>query len=774
MNSRHGLFSTKNRRMRLIALLLTLLLMVELLPVSAFGTSADVNRTPLEENTVVLDTENVSNKTDENLVSGEEDADWHVKISEAVWKGLESAENNEKMPVWIWFSDIDQQEIDKQVEEVTNLSIDSLLTSYAPVPDELRAALGEELEKTENDGQRGPVERTLKDYINETSAQREVEYQQTKAYIRARRNTAIEAYKAKNEALIKELALPEDEIVFQSQLTPSVIVNLTRDQLQTVAKSANVVSVEFYDDTNYAPPYYPNQKETMRVNMAYDYTGLTGNGINVLMLDHGLVRSDADYYNRVNPANIRVVYNEALYSLDELYVYEDTYFHYHPNLVAGAMQYYASDVNIFSASKFILSDVEWAIANLDIQLVNGSVNMGSSSTYLADAYAKWFDAIVSTYDLTLIASAGNSESWQSSGWPNVISPSSGYNSIAAGAYRAGTNNIVESMYNYRYNPISGSNLVNYKPDLVVAAPSTSEASPALSGIVAMMLELKPSLAAYPELIKAILMASCHRKITPFNGTSQETMEDGLTQRQGAGAVDAFRAISIVVLGNYGVRNIATGYTDINIGQLGAAGNNVNVSIAWLRENTCTLNNNRTSTLGTLQELELSILSGNDTIGTSAKQNAGKQLVYFTSRPSDHTIRVTKTSQNTEPVRYAYAWSLENSTFDQVYDISVSVTDLEYDNSEFTYNTILFSDSMGFYHNKPLYVTIIKYSNTGAELDSETYTVTMNTSAHGYLTSIEQSVNSFAENEYLEVIVYRDSATQNLLSRQVVSPVIFEF
>mgnify|MGYP003106346216 CR=1 FL=1 len=54
--------------------------------------------------------------------------------------------------------------------------------------------------------------------------------------------------------------LPAKGIVFQSELTPSAIVNLTKGQIVETAKSAEAVSVDLYDDTMYEPPIYPDQR----------------------------------------------------------------------------------------------------------------------------------------------------------------------------------------------------------------------------------------------------------------------------------------------------------------------------------------------------------------------------------------------------------------------------------------------------------------------------------------------------------------------------------
>lgn len=301
--------------------------------------------------------------------------------------------------------------------------------------------------------------------------------------------------------------------------------------------------------------------------------------------------------------------------------------------------------------------------NCDIQLINGSINLGTFTKYTGDAPAKWYDGLVSSNHVTLIASAGNSKAWQEPGWPQVISPASGYNSIAAGAYSTNGNSENDVMFDYRYNPTESSDLVCYKPDMVIAANSTSEASPSLSGIVSMLIQLKPSLAANPELIKAILMASCHRKVKPAAGTGeQENIGEGLTQRQGAGAIDAYRAVSIVLQERYGLNEITSGSLDSTPVQV-ADGHNVNVSLAWLRKNTNASDSPNSGTvLGTQQELDLGVYADSELVASSVKRNAGKQMVYFPSSAlnDQYTIRVTKAGENLEPVRYAYAWSTEDN------------------------------------------------------------------------------------------------------------------
>lgn len=627
---------------RFISILLVFILMASLVPISANAGNID------------------SLEMSEEVQS----ISWEDKIDEHLWDKMEYSDNDDKISVWIWFSDIDQKEVDKQVEKSTGLTTDNLAITYNSVPDDLVKALEDASEKTDNDAQLKLTADKLKAYIDSTTTQRKLEQQRTNTYIKAHRNASRDLYVEKNGSIIKELNLPEDEIIFQSQLTPSAIVNLTKNQILDVAKSDEVISVDFYDDSQQIAPMCENQKLSMRTDIVQEQFGLTGEGVNVLMNDYGCVRSDVSYYETIsNPDNINLIYNKKFYTPTEPSDIPKNTANYHANLVAATMQAFSPDVNIYSIGYACYTDIEWALLNCDIDLINGSINYGTFTNYTSNPPAKWFDALVSAYNITLIASAGNSESWQDDGWPHVISPSSGYNSIAVSAYSAKGNPDNDRMFNYRYNPTTGSDWVCYKPDMVIAANSTSEASPSLSGIVSMLIQLKPSLASNPELIKAILMASCHRKVKPAAGTGeQEEMTAGLTQRQGSGAVDAYRALSIVLQERYGLGEITSGSIDPASMRI-EEGNNVNVSLAWLRQNTNNSDSPSGGTiLGTLQELELSVYCGSDLIGTSAKANTGKQMVYFPSSAlsNQYKIRVTKLSQNDEPVRYAYAWSTEDN------------------------------------------------------------------------------------------------------------------
>ena len=228
------------------------------------------------------------------------------------------------------------------------------------------------------------------------------------------------------------------------------------------------------------------------------------------------------------------------------------------------------------------------------------------------------------------------------------------------------------MYYYSsYNDFGGC----AKPDLVAPANmlggGTSSSAPFVSGIIGLMLELRPSLAAYPQVIKAILLASCHHKALPAEGTGDatETMEQGLTDKQGAGVVDPYRAISITGSGSYGIRTLTgtTASTSINIAQPAYNASGLNVSIAWLRANTMTSSDHNSAinvTPATAHNIDLSLLSGSAILKSSANTNSSTEMVYYSSPTSTsaYTVKIDKVDSVSGTVKVGYAWSLDNERF----------------------------------------------------------------------------------------------------------------
>lgn len=582
---------------------------------------------------------------------------WKSKMNNALCERIETLNDDDLVSVWVWFEEADIQEVEEEAKKLSGISFENLNTysGQTNLINELNSSLDSFHLATQNT----EVSDIWMEYLKTTEEQRKQESKSNNSFRRIKRKLLSEEYLRHNSRIMDKIGINKESIVFESSFTPSAILKLTKSQIQDIA-SMDVVSDIYLDEFDEAPePDINTEKESMRVDYVADYFHLTGDGIKALLIDTDYIRPDLfPSYEFTNLSKVYNIYNQQFYSITDVSNLS-TLYREHGTMVASVLQNYAPNIEMFGTTCYAYNDIEWALNNLDIDIINGSVNYSCPSDYLDEVHARWYDALVANTNTVLIASAGNSQQWLATNWPNVISPACCYNSIAVGAYKANGGAENNERQPFRYNPINSSTLVCYKPDVLISSGSTSAAAPALTGIISYLFEIRPSLINEPEAVKAIIMASSHRKVKPsasLDGEIPEYISEGLTQRQGAGAVDAYRALRIVLNQTYGVGEVTNGTVTLDTEIKPRYDDNVNISIAWHRQNT---GSPYSVTLGTLQELELDVYDSDDNlVKYSHTTNSGKQMVYLPEVPKNtiYNARVTKTTVNSEAVQFGYAWS----------------------------------------------------------------------------------------------------------------------
>ena len=307
--------------------------------------------------------------------------------------------------------------------------------------------------------------------------------------------------------------------------------------------------------------------------------------------------------------------------------------------------------------------------NIENLITQGAVVINASwgDTERSSVYTdreKWIDHISPYHGVSFVKSAGNNGSF-------ITCPGMAYNAITVGAY---TSNGTDNIYDDEMRPFSSfDNVINNitgceKPDMIagndfittVATSNTSYSAPVITGIIALMIEFEPSLATEPEAIKAILMASSHRKVI---SNPEEFMSQGITNKQGAGAPNAYEAICIIARGQYGIRELAYDTEDEFSIDVPSFGDNVNFGIAWRQDNYMgsehSSNNLNDVYMGYIHNINLFIYREPSLLltGSSTLENSSTEMVYFSKLPLDenYNIHVTKNYFG-YPVRYAYAWN----------------------------------------------------------------------------------------------------------------------
>ena len=553
---------------------------------------------------------------------------------------------NEKIPVWIWYKDINQTQVDNIVKTRTGLTAENAAVDYAmPSP-----ALLNSLQNEEPGSQA-----QMQAYLAATAQARALEAQRADTLIMTRREVAREQYNVKSAEIIEEVNLDADDIIFKSQYAPVVIAEMTKSEIAAIAKNNYIEKIEIYEEPviETADEFSESPfKETLKIPDIRDTMGLYGENVKVGIADDGRVEGT---HSEFENSNITYLGNEQTGS--------------HATLMARIIcgeNGIAPDANCYSTN-YGLETIE-ELLSYGVQLINISIIY----TYIYGSYSQydaWFDHLVSQHSVTIVCAVGNDATTNS----YVASPALANNVISVGAYddNGTPQNYSDDILNAtsRYDQGTGVS----KPDLVslrtISYGGTSAATAVTTGIIALMLELKPSLAYQPQAIKAILLASCQRKVQNPAGVAAETMAQGITDRQGAGAVDVWNAICIISQGQYGYGTFSGAEEARYFVQPPYGASNMNVSVAWLRNNTASGSHNSVSnvTAGTQHNINLQVYRGETLAGSSALANSSTEMAYIplSSTSTQYKLRLYKAdTTNTESVRYAYAWSTDNMRYNE--------------------------------------------------------------------------------------------------------------
>lgn len=392
-------------------------------------------------------------------------------------------------------------------------------------------------------------------------------------------------------------------------------------------------------------------KETLGLDDVYSKVGLTGQSVKVGITDAG-----------TPVPNNEITYTEVGTNL----VQNNSHGTNTARAIASSEVGIAPNVTLY-ATDYFFSNIEQLIST-GVKVINASIGWSADGENYS-SFDKWFDHITSQHRILLVCSAGNNGDTQS----RILSPAMAFNVVTVGEYtdnNTGNNQSDDYLYlKSSYNNLTGCE----KPDLIAPANvlggGTSTSAPIVTGIVALMLEFKPSLASFPEVIKAILLASSQRKVINPTGVAAETMSQGITDRQGVGAVDAWNAICIIAREQYGYGSFSGAEETRNFVQPKYGATNMNVSIAWLRNNTASGEhaNYNNVTAGVQKNLNLSVHNNNTVVGQSNLANSSTEMAYFPlSNTSDkYQLRISNADiSNTDSVRYAYAWSTDKMTYQE--------------------------------------------------------------------------------------------------------------
>lgn len=293
------------------------------------------------------------------------------------------------------------------------------------------------------------------------------------------------------------------------------------------------------------------------------------------------------------------------------------------------------------------------LIDMGMMVINLSWGDKETDEDMYGRWAQWLDHLSSHNAVTFVKSAGNGLYKD-----EITAPGSAYNIITVGNVNGTRMDSEYSSGNY------GTGC--FKPDMVAPGrcgyqfSQTSFSAAYVTGTVALMLELNPALAAYPQAIKAILMAGCFEKATDAQANIRAATGSELRKWQGAGIVNIVNVLSIVKYKQYeiGYMPVSLNETEILFKEPVYGASKLNVSLAWRRDVEATgVGGWSKLTLGNRQDLDLYLYDDNVLVAESRLGNSSTEMVAYDNLDSNsiYKIKIERDSDIPEPVHYAYAW-----------------------------------------------------------------------------------------------------------------------
>ncbi len=597
----------------------------------------------------------------------QEAAAWQSKVDPYLLSQMQATD--QKLPVWLWMEDIDQEEVEQEVYQRTGLNESNLSVIAEPLPQPLAAEVANLAAEAEASSE---VKAEFRAYLSRTAPARAVEAQRVDAYLEEMRAVQSEMLTEQNAATFAQLNIPEEDVILTETLAPVYIVMLDAEDIERLAKHPGVTAIYFYDmetpaqaDFSWTPELSSSQitgtlNATTLGRIRTD-VGLTGSGVKLGIIDGGMVQAHSEI-----PSS-RITYITPTGQSDNTHATNVA-------RIAAGSNGVAPAASIYSSYGVVIGDNDLQPTNNN--MINAITNQCEAGVQVAnysqkydryhdqtpsdekiyvfnDASEQYLDYIVRTKKMTFVVAAGNERGV-------IHCPGVAYNIITVGGLI--NNDTSDPDDDYMYTRTSYDNGDGcFKPDLIADQPGdgTSYAAPVVTGTVALLYQLRPALKTQPEAVKAILLASCHRKAvvdTEYNEDSYEYMTDGLTDHQGAGVFDPYRAIAIAGSGHYGYRTMGSTQTEesIRFQQPAYDSEGLNVSLAWSSPGNTSPTAN----------LNLRLYRGSTLLKSSNLANSSTEMVYVTpsNTSTNYTINVKRQSATGQSVRYAYAFSVDHTRY----------------------------------------------------------------------------------------------------------------
>ena len=570
------------------------------------------------------------------------------KISEELAKAMETMDDDDTVSVMVWFEDIDTEAISAKAEKNVGYTQEDIKKAEDAVP-----AINEAVFDLSGTA----YTTAINDYKEATKAERLEVLKMQNDLTYTKRQLCKEAYTKYNTEQVGIAKISNSSITFKSSFSPIVIADLTTNELFDLSEKENIFFIGL-NDAGEQEPELSYAVPAIQADYTRDTLGFDGYGVKIGLLDVGNVGS----HSELTSSQITNIFPNG--TIEE-HSTKTARIICGSNGVAPNAQVFATYIDT-SEGRTVYTEIERLI-NQGVSVINYSMGDKTRSSYYTE-YEKWLDHVAHQHKVTFVKSAGNK------GIDSVVTPPGlAYNVITVGGTdtKLTSNRSDDTMYNISES--TGSSSANggtagcAKPDFLAHAVmwsgnpvdrGTSLAAPMVTGLIAQMIEYKPTIATSPALIKAILTVSTDKKVLPGgNSAVSEEWAGTITAQQGAGQVNAKNAMSTLGKNRYATGTMSSGTVSKTF-TVSSSDSWIRYSVAWTRRNTVSgTHTGGGYTTAVAPNLKLQVYNpSNTSMGLSNIPTSSVELVHFTvGSTGTHTAKITRMDSGTNTFDYAVAW-----------------------------------------------------------------------------------------------------------------------
>ena len=481
----------------------------------------------------------------------------------------------------------------------------------------------------------------------QTADQREQERQRTDKFIEVSRRISREKYIEMNASNLNKLGLEESSIIFFSRYSPMTIVELQTNEIVAAAETSVVTFIDFYEELQGEDMSLATTIQSVEANYVRDTLGFDGYGVRIGQHE----KYFASNTDSATVGKVTHVGSGSLPPSGDL----------HPLNMARSILTIAPNSRIWSVSNTgntvtsFYKKIESLIDN-GVYVINiswGAIRDADETNWYKSAEI-WLDHICNAHDISVIQAAGNAG--ETTG--NICVPGLAYNVVTVGAVddkNTGTN-YSDDVIRASSSTKNGNTIGCAKPDLMATDANnggTSSATAVVTGVVAQMMECRSALKTNPRAVKAILAASCTRKVPG------ESIYNGLTACQGAGVINARKAIWILSAGRFTTGTLTASELSKTF-SVTSSDNVISVSSVWFRANTVPSGSSHTSgtiNTGTYIDLNLFVYKPNGSLQKSSSviTSAAEKVYFDVTTTGIYTIKLKKANTSDPNAKYGLAW-----------------------------------------------------------------------------------------------------------------------